>query len=323
VLVLSHHETVSWVYLMAGLTGVANAFDNPSRRVMITELVDEADLGNAVSLNSALITGSRVIGPALATALISGVGIGWCFIANSVSFVAVLVALMMIDPAKLHLNERVPKQKGQIREGFRYVWNDPDLRLAMALMGVVATLSFNWNVLLPLLAVHDFHGTTGTYAFITTVFSVGSLAGSLWIARRQSMTTRFLARASVLFGVGTALIAIAPSPLTAALAACFTGATGIAFLSATMTTLQLGSIPAMRGRVMALYSILFLGSTPIGGPLSGWLAEQFGTRWSLMLGAVAAAASGIVCLMALRRRELVLVERVASPDRLPITALAP
>jgi MFS family permease len=321
VLVLSHHETVLWVYLLAGLTGVANAFDNPSRRVMITELVDEENMANAVSLNSALITGSRVIGPALAAWLISGVGIGWCFMANSASFVAVLIALKMLDSSKLHVNERVPKQKGQIREGFQYIWRDRDLRLAMALMGVVATLSFNWNVLLPLLAVHTFHGTAGTYAFITTVFSLGSLTGSLWIARRQVMTTAFLARTTVLFGIGTALIAVAPNPLAAALAAYVTGATGIAFLSATMTTLQLGSIPAMRGRVMALYSILFLGSTPIGGPLSGWLAEQYGTRWSLMVGAVAAAISGIVCLAALRRREP--APTVQTPERLPMAAAAP
>jgi MFS family permease len=244
-----------------------------------------------------------VIGPALAAWLIQGVGIGWCFIANSASFVAVLIALRMINPAELHLNERVVKQKGQIREGFQYIWRDRDLRLAMTLMGVVATLSFNWNVLLPLLAVHTFHGTAGTYAFITTVFSIGSLTGSLWIARRHTMSTVFLARTSILFGIGTALIAVAPTPLTAALAAFVTGSTGIAFLSATMTTLQLGSIPAMRGRVMALYSMLFLGSTPIGGPLSGWLAEQFGTRWSLMMGALAATTSGIVCLAALRRRD--------------------
>jgi MFS family permease len=320
-MVLTHHETVNWVYLLAGLTGVANAFDNPSRRVMITELVDEEDIPNAVSLNSALITGSRVIGPALAAWLISGVGIGWCFIANSASFVAVLIALAMLHTNELHLNERVPKQKGQIRDGLLYVWRDRDLRLAMSLMGVVSTLSFNWNVLLPLLAVHTFHGTASTYAFITTVFSIGSLTGSLWIARRQVMTTTFLARTSVLFGIGTALIAISPNPVTAAVAACLTGASGIAFLSATMTTLQLGSIPAMRGRVMALYSILFLGSTPIGGPLSGWLAEEFGTRWSLMMGAVAAAASGLVCLAALRRREPAGV--VDAADRLPIVVTAP
>ncbi|HEX4819534.1 MAG TPA: MFS transporter, partial [Acidimicrobiales bacterium] len=211
-LVLSGHETVNWVYLLAGLTGVANAFDNPARRVMITELVDEPTMGNAVSLNSALITGSRVIGPALAAWLISGVGIGWCFMANGVSFVAVLIALSMIHTAELHLNERVAKEKGQIREGFVYVWRDPDLRLVMALMGVVATLSFNWNVTLPLLAVHTFHGTANTYAFITTIFSVGSLIGSLWVARKQTVPMVFLARTSVAFGVASGLIALAPSP---------------------------------------------------------------------------------------------------------------
>jgi MFS family permease len=135
------------------------------------------------------------------------------------------------------------------------------------------------------------------------------------------MTSRFLARTSVLFGIGTALIAVAPNPLAAAAAAYFTGATGIAFLSATMTNLQLGAIPAMRGRVMALYSILFLGSTPIGGPLAGWLAEQYGTRWSLMLGAVAAAVSGAVGLSALRRREP--VKGAQRLDRLPVAAAAP
>jgi MFS family permease len=316
-LVLSHHETVNWVYLLAGLTGVANAFDNPSRRVIITELVHERDIANAVSLNSALITGSRVFGPALAAWLISGVGIGWCFTANGASFVAVLVALVMIRPDELYANERVAKQKGQIREGFRYVWQDPDLRLAMALMGVVATLSFNWNVTLPLLAVHTFHGDANTYAFITTVFSIGSLIGSLWIARKQTMTIAFLARTSVGFGIGSALIALAPNPITAAAAGAVAGATGIAFLSATMTSLQLGSIPAMRGRVMALYSILFLGSTPLGGPLSGWLAQRFDTRAAIWMGAIAALASGFAGVIALRRRE------PALEGRLPAMATAP
>jgi MFS family permease len=136
------------------------------------------------------------------------------------------------------------------------------------------------------------------------------------------MSTAFLARTSVAFGIGTTLIAVAPNPVTAALACFVTGATGIAFLSATMTTLQLGSIPAMRGRVMALYSILFLGSTPIGGPLSGWLAEVAGTRWSLMLGAVAAVVSGVVCLAALRRREPLEVVDLAT-SHLPVSPVAP
>jgi MFS family permease len=301
--VLSGHITVAGVYLLAALTGTANAFDNPSRRVMITELVGDAEMANAVSLNSAILTGSRVVGPALAAWLINSVGIGWCFVANAASFVAMLVALEMIHPADLHVNERIPKEKGQIVEGLRYVWRDDDLRLAIVLMGVVATISFNWQVLLPLLAEHDFHGTDNTYAFITSVFSVGSLVGSLLIARRHTMDNRLLARASVGLGVASFLVALAPTVPTAALAGALAGATGIAFLSATMTALQLGSIPAMRGRVMALYSILFLGSTPIGGPLAGWIAQEFGTRWSIALGAAAALICGVAGLFVLRRRE--------------------
>jgi MFS family permease len=154
-----------------------------------------------------------------------------------------------------------------------------------------------------LLAEHDFHGTDSTYAFITTVFSVGSLVGSLLIARRTTMDNRLLARAAVGLGLASLLVALSPTVVAAALAGALAGATGIAFLSATMTALQLHSIPVMRGRVMALYSILFLGSTPIGGPLAGWIAQVFGTRWSIGLGAIAALASGFAGLWVLRCRE--------------------
>ncbi len=319
--VLSGHITVAGVFVLAALTGTANAFDNPSRRVMITELVSEDEMANAVSLNSALITGSRVVGPALAAWLINSVGIGWCFVTNAASFVAMLIALAMIRPEQLHLNERVPKEKGQILEGFRYVWHNDELRLAIVLMGVVATLSFNWQVLLPLFAEHELHGNDNTYAFITTIFSVGSLIGSLLIARRTTMDNRLLARAAVGLGFASFLVALAPTPLTAGLAGALAGATGIAFLSATMTALQLESIPAMRGRVMALYSILFLGSTPIGGPLAGWLAQAYGTRWSIALGATAALASGFAGLAVLRRRDRV-AEPVVGPSALVVEVAA-
>ncbi len=213
-----------------------------------------------------------------------------------------LVALWMIDPSQLYTSDPVPKRKGQIAEGFRYVWANDELRLAIVVMAVVATLSFNWQVLLPLLAEHDFHGDENTYAVITTVFSIGSLVGSLWIARRETMDNRLLARAAAGLGVASFLVALSPSVLLAALTGALAGATGIAYLSATMTALQLHATPAMRGRVMALYSILFLGSTPIGGPLAGWLAQTAGTRWSIALGAAAALVSGVAALVVLRRQ---------------------
>jgi MFS family permease len=187
-------------------------------------------------------------------------------------------------------------------------------------MSVVATLSFNWQVLLPLLAEHDLHGNETTYAFITTIFSVGSLAGSLLIAHRTTMDNRLLAKASVALGVTSLMVAMAPTVWTAALAGALAGGTGIAFLSATMTALQLNSVPAMRGRVMALYSILFLGSTPIGGPLAGWIAQAYNTRWSIAVGAIAALASGFVGLAVLRRREAVEENVGAAPAILEAAA---
>jgi MFS family permease len=302
VLVLTGHVTVGLVYGLAALTGIAAAFDNPARRAFITELVEEGHITNAVSLNSALMTGSRIVGPALAAILIATVGIGWCFVINGVSFVAVLVGLMLMDPNEMQLVERLPKAKGQIREGLRYLWQHEDLRTAMLVMGAIATLAFNWNVLLPLLAQRSLGGDENTYTVLTTMTSVGALTGSLVIARRTSVNAALLARTAILFGVATMLLAIAPTLPLAALAGVFMGATGVMFLSGTNSLVQVGAAPEMRGRVMALYSVVFLGSTPIGGPLAGWVAEEYGVRVGIAMGAVAAIACGVLAQRALRRQ---------------------
>jgi MFS family permease len=302
VLVLTGHVTVGLVYGLAALTGIAAAFDNPARRAFITELVEEGHITNAVSLNSALMTGSRIVGPALAAILIATVGIGWCFVINGVSFVAVLVGLMLMDPNEMQLVDRLPKAKGQIREGLRYLWQHEDLRTAMLVMGAIATLAFNWNVLLPLLAQRSLGGDENTYTVLTTMTSVGALTGSLVIARRTSVDAALLARTAILFGVATMLLAIAPTLPLAALAGVFMGATGVMFLSGTNSLVQVGAAPEMRGRVMALYSVVFLGSTPIGGPLAGWVAEEYGVRMGITMGAVAAIACGVLAQRALRRQ---------------------
>lgn len=314
--VLADRITVGGVYLLAALTGTANAFDNPARRVMITELVPSELTANAVSLVSAMITGARVIGPAVAGVLVATVGIGWCFIVNGISFLAVLYALKMLDPDRLYAAPRAPKGKGQVREGLRYVWRSADLRLTVTMMAVVATMSFNWQVLLPLLAEHELGGNETTYAFITTVFSVGSLIGSLSIARRPTLSNSFLASSCIALGFASAAVALAPTPVSAAVTGAFAGAAGIAFLSGSMAVMQLGSAPAMRGRVMALYTILFLGSTPIGGPLAGWIAQAYGTRWSIGLGAAAALGAGLY-------GRAVLARPTVSSGRLPVGAVAP
>jgi len=302
-LVLSGHATVNWVYFIAFLGGLANAFDNPARRVLVNELVEERDVANAVSLNATLMTGSRMVGPALAGFLIATVGIGWCFVLNGVSFVAVLVALWRMDPAAMRIGVRAPKgEKGQLRAGLRYVWATETLRVPLLMLAVVATLAYNFQVLTPLLAVRTLGGGTTGYTVLASVMSAGSVLGSLWLARRSHLSTRFLAIACVAFGAATTLLALAPSLALAAACGLLVGMTSIVMLSGTNAVLQLTASPEMRGRVLALFTVVFLGSTPIGGPIAGWVAEHIGVRAALGMGASSALLAGGVALLTTRPR---------------------
>lgn len=312
VLVITDRATLPLIYVLAALTGLGNTFDHPARRVLVTELVAEHRMANAMSLTSSLMTGARVVGPPIAAVLIGTVGIGWCFIANGFSFVAVLIGLIRIDAAGLRPAERAVRAKGQVREGWRYVWGDEDLRLTIAMMAVIATFSFNWNVLLPLLAERTFEGNERTYALLTTVFGVGSMIGSLTVARRGPVDPGFLAKCAIAFAGASMLIALAPNPLAAAGAGAGAGGFGLAFLVGTTTCLQLRAQPTMRGRVMALYTVLLFGSTPLGGPLMGWLAEVVGVRESIALGATCALGSGLAGVLVLRRRTSALASSLRS-----------
>jgi MFS family permease len=301
-LTLSGHATVHWVYFIAFLTGVANAFDNPARRVLVNELVDEEHIANAVSLNATLMTGSRMVGPALAGLLVATVGIGWCFLLNGISFVAVLAALWRMDPTAMRVGVRAPKgEKGQLRAGFRYVWGNEELRIPLLMLAVVATLAYNYQVLLPLLAVRTLGGDDTSYTILASVMSAGSLVGSLWLARRDRLTTRFLAGSCVGLGVTTTLLALAPTLTLAAVAGVLVGMVSIVMLSGTNALLQLAATPAMRGRVLAIFTVVFLGSTPIGGPIAGWVAEHIGIRAALGMGAASALLAGGVALVSIRR----------------------
>ena len=301
-LVLGGAVEVWHVYALAALTGVAAAFDQPARRSLIAELVDEDHINNAVGLSSAVFTGSRVLGPALAGLLISTVGVGWCFLLNGVSFVGAIAGLALMNPAEFHAGPRVVRAKGQIRAGIRYVWTTPALRLTMGLVGVVAVFGFNWQVLVPLLATRTFGGTETTYTIITSMMSVGSLLGSLWLARRRQVTLPFLVVNCVAFGAASLVFAAAPTVPLAIATGMVTAALGITFMSGTMTFIQVEAAPEMRGRTMALYTILFMGTTPIGGPLAGWVAEQFGVRTGLGLGGLIAGVVGLAAYAHLRRR---------------------
>ena len=309
IIVLTDSATVTWVYLLAGVLGLANTFDNPTRRSLINDLVPPEDLSNAVSITSTLITVARIVGPALAGLLVTTVGIGWCFVLNGLSFIAPLVALALMDRESLRRTPPVARAKGQLRAGLRYAWSVDDVRIPLLLMAVVGTLAFNFQVLLPLFATRDLGGTDATYTILTTVFSVGSLVGSLQMARRQSIGSRYLGWSAIGLGIGSGALAASPNLATACIALLGAGYAGIGVLSGGNAVLQMATSPEMRGRVLALFSVVFLGSTPIGGPISGWVADAAGTPASIAVGAVASVLAGVAVLAFVRRRGAVAGEQ--------------
>ncbi len=275
--------------------GVLFALDNPSRRSLVVDLVDRADVPNAVALHSSMMTGSRVIGPALAGALISTVGVFWCFVVNTVSYVAVIVALLAMDTSAIRSSPQVTRAKGQLREGFRYVLETPRLRRAFLLMAVFGTFAFEYQVTLPLMAERTFGAGAGGFTTLYSVMSLGSVVGALTMARRSDVDMPFLLGGAWFLVAATTLASFAPTFRWAAVSMFFVGMAGVFLLSGSNALIQLHTDPQRRGRVLALTTVVFLGSTPIGGPIAGWVAEQWGPRAGLLIGAVTTAivAAGI------------------------------
>jgi MFS family permease len=289
------------VYALSFLQGVTTSIDMPARQSFFAEMVGDRDLPNAVSLNSAVMTGTRIVGPALAGALIAGVGLPWCFFLNACSYLAVIVALVSMHTDELR-PQRAPREAGAIREGLRYAWRTGDLRRPLLLMTVLFLFSFNYSVLMPLFAERTFGGDAGTLALLFSVAGVGSLAGALVMASRPRPGERRLALAAVGVGVVTTLVAFAPSLDVAVVSMLPLGVASIVFFVTANSTLQLTSRPDMRGRVMALYGIVFLGTTPFGAPMAGWVGEHLGPRVAFAGGGVIALAAGLVGLYLLSRR---------------------
>jgi MFS family permease len=280
------------VYGLAGGLGLVNTFDNPTRQTFILELVGNDRLTNAVTLNSVTVNLARVIGPALAGVLVVSVGLSTCFFFNAGSYVAVIIALAFMRPDELHPGPRNPRAKGQLAEGFRYVRRTPGLFVPLLMMAVIGTLAYEFQVILPLLAEFTFHGGDGAYATMSVCQGAGAVAGGLFTASRQRTSPTALASAAVAFGVLILAVALAPTLLIADLLLIAMGAVSITFLALGNTTLQLAAAPEMRGRVMALWAVAFLGTTPIGGPIVGWIGEHIGPRYGLGLGGVAALLAG-------------------------------
>jgi MFS family permease len=302
-LAFSGNSSVLPIYAIALVGGMTIAFDNPARRSFVVEMVPEDHMNNAVSLNSALMTGSRVVGPALAGLLVSTVGFGWCFFGDGLSYLAVLAAYWMMRPSELRSPPITPRGKGQVREGLRYARSQPELWVPLCMMAVVGTLAFNFQVVFPLFVTRDLGGGDGTFTLLFSVVSVGSLIGALATARRKRIDVRSVSVASLGFGLALGLIALSPNQAVAFPMGLLVGLGSISFLTASTAIVQIRSNPEMRGRVLALQSMVFLGSTPIGGPIVGWISQQFGARYGLGVGALAGLGAGLWGLAWARRAD--------------------
>jgi MFS family permease len=281
--------------------GILTAMDSPARRALVTELVEPGDIANAVGLNSALMTGARTIGPTIAGAMLAGPGASWCFFLNALSYLVIIGSLLRMDRSQIHPGPVLAKAKGQMREGFVYVWRSPELLLPMILAAVIGTLAFNYQITLPLFAERTLDGDAATFTWLYATMSLGSVCGALTVARRRDLSVGFLVTGGFAMAVATTALAFAPTTPLALVAAVPLGFTSLMLISGTNAVVQLKADPAMRGRVLALVSMVFMGSTPIGGPIVGWISQEWDARAGLMVGAVATALITVWTAQRLRR----------------------
>jgi MFS family permease len=294
ILVATGLVQVWMVYMIAFGTGMINALDNPTRQTFYYELVGPKYLRNAVTLYSTLVNLARIIGPMIAAALIAVVGLAPCFIINGISYSAVLLMLTRIHPDELTITPTAATSKGQLSAGFRYVFSTPILGAILLMMAIIGTFTYEFQVSLPLIAETTFKGDATSYALLTAAMGLGAAIGGIFFASRSSGSSFKLVGASVLFGFAVLAAAFMPSLILTGLVMVLVGVFSINFSTMGNSILQLESSPEMRGRVMSFWSMAFLGSTTIGGPIVGWFAEAAGPRMGLALGGIAALAAALL-----------------------------
>jgi MFS family permease len=289
------------VYVFAGLLGAVAAFDAPARQTFVSELAGEDDLSNAVALNSTSFNAARMIGPAVAGALLASMSAGWVFLLNALSYVAVLASLGLLRTAELHPRLHAGRSPGGLLEGFRYVWGRHDLRAVLLMLFLIGTFGLNFPIFIAAMVVKVFHGEADQYGLLTSLMAAGSVAGALFAAQQARPRLGYLIGAALCFGVGCVLASVMPTYLWFGVMLMLVGMAAQTYTTSTNSLVQLSTAPAMRGRVIAIQFAIALGGTPIGAPLVGWVADTLGPRWSLGLGALSGLAAVAVGLRYLVR----------------------
>lgn len=309
------------VYVIAFVFGVGTAFDAPARQSFVAEMVGQEDLPNAVGLNSASFNTARMIGPALAGLLIAWLGsgaeaTGWVILVNAASYLAVIASLTSLDTRRLRPSPVSGSRKGAVREGVRYVRSRPDLVLLLTCVFFVGTFGMNFQMTSALMATEVYGKGASEYGILGSVLAIGSLAGALLAARRTRPRLLFVVVAGMTFGIGEILAGLMPSYLTFALVLPLLGLSSLTMVTSANGLIQLTSTPQMRGRVAALYLMVFMGGTPLGAPLIGWIGEAFGARWTMIVGgALSALGVGVAAALYARTHHLSARGRVSPAMR--------
>lgn len=318
-LVVANVTELWMIYGLALVLGFAKVLENPTRQIFVREMVGSDRLTNAVSLNSMEMNLARVIGPTIAGVMVATIGLGACFIANGLSFGVVIAMLAKMDTNELHPLRRAARAKGQLVEGFRYVQSQPAIRNVLLMMAIIGMFTYEFNVMLPLLAEYTFESGGGGFAALTAMMGIGAVVGGLYTAGRRTRKPIILVISATLFGLSVLLVSIAPTMGWALAAMVLVGFFSINFTSLGNATLQLTTAPEMQGRVMSLWSVAFLGTTPIGGPLMGAIGEHAGARTAMALGGIAALIAAGIGLYNLRAAERAMAAKIDSGPLTPST----
>jgi MFS family permease len=311
-IVLANVATLWELYAFAFALGVVSAIDAPVRQTFVSELVEEKGIPNAVALNSASFNGARLIGPGVAGVLIAVIGTGWVFVINAASFAAMLAALLLIRGSQLVVSKRAPKERGQIRAGWKYVWSRPDIVVVLIMAFIFGAFGLNFPIFTSTMALVFHQGANG-YGLLSSVMAIGSVAGSLLAARRAKPRVLVITLASLGFGFSLGAAALMPNYWSFAVVLIVVGLTSLTMITSANAYVQSTTTPAMRGRVMALYMAIFAGTTPIGSPIVGWVANVAGPRWAIGVGAASGfVAAGVALAWMLASHRLVIARDAES-----------